>query len=140
MEPLNTTELQQLMNIMHEMMQAVSDANWPALTRLDSERRALLKYDPAFDVSVSDRQTTDTSNASQAVHNVQEDTMGDSVQIGTHSSDGKSRKELIQKIRMLDEKIIHTMLAARQKLLAENRELSAQVNAKSCYAKTGLMT
>ena len=132
MAALDTIELERLIVLMHEMLGAASNANWQALTRLDIERRALLKYEPAASVS-------DASGEFAGVHPPNNGTRQGTV-LAQGAQVDTLRESLVAEIRTLDEQIISTVQAERQKLLVENRELSAQVKAKNRYAQTSSMT
>ena len=113
MERLSKSELEQLIVVMRNMELAAQEENWQELTQLDEYRRELLHYN-AKQASGTDKST--------------------SLESDTHVKSGNAH--LVNEIIRLDEKIIKTVTNARSKLLAENRGLSAQVNAKANYALT----
>lgn len=132
MPALSITELERLIVIMRQMQQHASSANWQELARLDTERRALLKYDAAADSSHNDSQSTQTDQSSP-----DSERQVDSL----HSRPNDSLHEsLVQEIQALDRQIINEAAAAREKLLVLNRGLNDQVKAKNLYAQTSSIT
>ena len=113
MNVLSQSELQKLIDIMKKMERAASADNWQELSRLDDYRRELIEYDAREEVSASD--------SSVQKCNTEENSM---------------RADLVNEIVQLDTLIIESVLNARHKLLAENHDLSAQVNAKARYELT----
>ena len=120
MEPVTINQMQELLSIMNKMKVMASEHEWEELSRLDGERRAVLKYDS--------RQKTQLS----------EEFVGDDIGM-EKAGDAVIRAELKKKILNLDNEIVTCLQADRDKLLSENRGLSAQVKAKSIYAQTNSM-
>lgn len=132
MQPLGTEDLVRLVTIMRSMHDVVTDADWQELARLDSERRALLKYDPSSAFPIDNDQVPANVLLGQPASTGFND---------RNNSESDSRREsLIAEILSLDEQIISTVQNARQRLLNENRGLSGQRKAKELYAKTSSMT
>ena len=132
MQSLSIIELEHLFDIMNEMHRHACCANWEALARLDQERRALIGYDTKN--SGSDEHTSSVS--------LRQSSSDDDLQgIGVHrSSDSEKLGSLVEKIQLLDTQIIKEAQNARTKWMAENRGLSAQVQAKKQYAQTSSFT
>ena len=113
MNALSQSQLQSLITIMREMERAATEKNWHELSRLDDYRRELIEYDAGEEVGAGES-SVQTSN----------------------TRDKFMRADLVNEIVKLDALIIESALKARHKLLAENRDLSAQVNAKARYELT----
>ena len=113
MNVLSQSELQRLITIMRKMERAAIEKNWQELSRLDDLRRELIEYDAAKEVSAGESSVQKSNMAENTMHT-----------------------DLVNEIVQLDALIIESVLNARHKLLAENRDLSAQVNAKARYELT----
>ena len=113
MDLLTHSELEQLIVVMRNMERAAIDEDWLELTHLDEYRRELLQY------NVKTKVSTDKFTVQKSV-----------------SKANSRHADLVNEILHLDLRIINTVITARSKLLAENRGLSAQVNAKANYALT----
>lgn len=132
MQPLNLQELERLLEIMRDMHDISISDNWQELARLDSERRALLRFDAT--VEVSDHLHQDQSTLIPKPLAPAEPVDTDLPVELSH------RDSLIQEILSLDAQILEVVQSKRQRLLDENRGLSAQLKAKQLYAKTSSMT
>lgn len=132
MPPLDIHELERLIAIMRKMHQEAEKADWQALARLDDERRALIQYDVAKR-SLSDEPLLATLSFSNPGNAQNADKL-------VHSRKDEQYELMIAEIRKLDRQIISGVQAAREALLVQNRDLSAQVKAKQLYAQTSSMT
>ena len=113
MDLMSKSELELLIGIMKKMEHAAIQENWQELSRLDNSRRELLQYNSGI-----------------------EQCKAGSVACKSHTATESRYAELVTEILHLDKLIMKTASNARSKLLAENRDLSAQVNAKANYALT----
>ncbi|MFK8079279.1 MAG: hypothetical protein AB8B97_03260 [Granulosicoccus sp.] len=132
MRPLLTEDLERLLNIMHDMHEYAKISNWEELLRLDNERRALLRFNPAQVESIGYEPTADVSTVKNLLNL-------DSKSVDT-STPESCRKALVREISDLDKQIISTVHVKRQRLLDKNRDLSAQTQAKRQYAQTSSMS
>jgi len=130
MQALSVADLERLIEIMRNMHVVATDSNWQELARLDSERRALLKFDSAQVMSITHNETSnELSGIPQATKHTKNNPAQDSYW-----------QALVTQIVSLDKEIIHTVQSQRRRLLDENRGLSAQTRAKNEYAQTSSMT
>lgn len=132
MQSLGITELKHLFDIMSDMHRHACCANWEALSRLDQQRRVLLGYD-----SQNGGAENHTPTVSLCQSGSDDELQAISI---NRSTDKEQLGSLIEKIQLLDTQIIKEAQAARAKWMAENRGLSAQVQAKKQYAQTSSFT
>ena len=122
MSPLSISELEQLLATMKLMLEAANERDWAALAQLDDQRRVLVGYP-------SDR--TGKVLPEQAQHRA--------VIPPDSSQNEAQRSELIEQISTLDKQILGCTELAKDQLLTQNREMSAQIKAKAGYAQASLL-
>lgn len=119
----SNAELVSLTRLMQKMLLATEAAEWDELSRLDSERRALLNYTSEHKDLRIQQVATSQDVQSQRIDNIAPE-------------NDPERAALIEEITILDQKILASAQSARKKLLDKNHDLSAQVKAKNLYAQT----
>ena len=121
--PLTIEQMQEVLSIMMQMKQMAISHNWQELSRLDSERLALLQRENyKIPTHMKDIGQTGSPSSSPIL-----------------SENDSTRIELKNRILALDKEILKSLQADRAKLLSENRGLNAQLKAKSVYSQTTSM-
>ncbi len=111
---ISTASLQSLHVLMTRMSTAIANSDWDELMSLDRERRETLERFIA--------------SKSTGHENLQSDL--------SESTDSSSeRQQLSSQIIELDKEMLQTLKHARQQLIKENHENSAQHNAAASYAQ-----
>lgn len=132
MAPLPTCDLVRLVEIMNDMHDSAITSNWEQLDRLDKERRKILQVSPTTNLNSENDVGADTLHEKHLLDK--------GVDIKSASLSDAKRDFLIAEIRNLDKQILDVVQSGRQRLLDENRGLSAQLKAKELYAKTSSIT
>lgn len=132
MQPLQTNSLVRLVKIMNDMHDCATSGDWQELARLDVQRRVILEFSSA---DVEDTKTDVAGKMQYARYLNPSHIEGKS-----HSANDSKRDFLIGEIRSLDKRILDVVQTGRQRLLDENRGLSAQTKAKELYARTSSIT
>ena len=150
---LSISQLKRLKDIMQTMLSEANNANWQELSRLDSERRVLIKYKSA----ATDKPTTpdaSTSASRQQPLNIHQRPTSQSHaespapgvrSSSTHSDNSTELKPdseylaLSTELIAIDKEISRTVQKARQALLEQTRGLRAQVSAKNEYEQANIM-
>lgn len=132
MVPLPTCDLVRLVEIMNDMHDSAITSNWEQLDFLDKERRKILQLPLTTDLN------TENGMGTNSLH--EEHLINKGVDIKSAPLSDAKRDFLIAEIRNLDTQILDVVQSGRQRLLDENRGLSAQLKAKELYAKTSTIT
>lgn len=115
----STTSLQSLYELMTRMSTAIENSDWETLMTLDHERRDIIKNAIALRSTCNDHQHNDLSQ---------------------DITSKAERNSLSAQIIELDEKILQSIKQARQQLMKENHENSAQQKAAAGYAQARAFT
>lgn len=130
MSEFSLKQLQQLLDVMEKMHSEALVANWDELTKLDQERRAIMKFDESsrdFQSPLKNRvNSLSTPNSRMGTNQNTTVTM--------------EYRKLTDGICHLDKVIHETVANAKKSLLLQKRNLKAQAAAQKNYAQAQSMT